>query len=193
VDIIESSSVGVSGTWGQGVSTTEQGSTSVDIIESSSTGVSGTWGQDVSTTEQGSTSVDIIQSSSVGVSGTWGQDVSSTADGLHPADGDSSTQSSTDEGKSTINISATTEQVRTTEFTGTESQECDVKDISLLYAQYVLRTRGGSSDGDVLISGHDIPLQFIVSVLELQGTDPRDVTIDNLRNITLLYIMYDLN
>jgi hypothetical protein len=197
------------------VPTTEQGPASTDDEESSSVGISDTPGQDVPTTEQGPTSTDNEESSSAGISDTPGQDLSTIERGAHPADSDSnftsSAQGSTVGGTSNIYVSATTEQDQTTtELTAnavtstsavslasgtepTKPQACDVKDIALLYAQYVLKARGDSSDGSILYNAHEVPMQFIVSVLKLQGTDSHDVTIDNLRNIALLYIMYDFH
>jgi hypothetical protein len=100
-----------------------------------------------------------------------------------------STAVTTQQVQLTTEISTTANYVPVT----TETQACDIKDIALLYVQYVLKSLGENADGNILYSGHEVPVQFFVSVLKMQGVDVRDVTIDNLRNIALLYILYDFH
>jgi hypothetical protein len=105
-------------------------------------------------------------------------------------------------GTEQVSTDVTTQQVQlTTEITTTTTyvpvttkpQACDVKDIALLYLQYVLKSLGENADGNILYNGHKVPVQFFVTVVNMQGADVRDVTTDNLRNIALLYITYDLH
>jgi hypothetical protein len=140
-----------------------------DIEESSTIGTSVTPAQDLSTAEQGSTVTDSEEhmTGTVQVS----MDVTTQQDQL------------------TTEITTTAPYVPVT----TKPHSCDVMDIALLYAQYVLKSLGQNADGNLLYNGHKVPLQFFVRVLNIQGADVRDVTTDNLRNIALLYIIYGLH
>jgi hypothetical protein len=127
--------------------------------------------QDLSTAEQGSTVTDSEESTTAGTSVTPAQDLS------------------TQQVQLTTEITTTVTYVPVT----TKPPACDTQDIALLYVQYVLKSLGQNADGNILYNGHKVPVQFFVRVLNIQGADVRDVTTDNLRNIALLYIIYDLH
>jgi hypothetical protein len=75
----------------------------------------------------------------------------------------------------------------------TKPQACDTNDIALLYAHDALKSLGQNADGNILYNGHEVPLQFFVSALNLLGVDVHNTTIDNLCHIALLYIIYGLH
>jgi hypothetical protein len=140
-----------------------------DREESSIPGTSVTPAQDLSTAEQGSTVTDSEEHM------TGNEQVS--------------TDGTTQQVQLTTEIPTTATYVPVT----TKPQPCDVQDFVLLYVQYVLKSLGENADGNILYNGHKVPVQFFVRVLNIQGTDVRDITTDNLRNIALLYIIYDLH
>ena len=156
-----------------------------------------TLAQDLSTAEQGSTGTDREESTTAGTSVTPAQDLSTAEQGSTVTDSEERIT-----GTEQVSTDVTTQQVQlTTEITTTATYvpvttkppACDTQDIALLYVQYVLKSLGQNADGNILYNGHNVPIQFFVRVLNIQGADVRDVTIDNLRNIALLYIIYDLH
>jgi hypothetical protein len=193
----DNSTPGTSVTPAQDLSTAEQGSTVTDREESSTAVTPVTPAQDLSTAEQDSTVTDREESSTAGTSVTPAQDLSTAEQGPTVTDSEEHMT-----GTEQVSTDVTTQQVQlTTEITTpatyvpvtTKPQACDVKDIALLYVQYVLKSLGENADGNILYSGHEVPVQFFVRVLTLQGADIHDVTTDNLRYIAVLYITYDLH
>ena len=153
--------------------------------------------QDLSTAEQRSTVTDREESSTPRTSATPAQDLSTAEQGSTVTDSEERMT-----GTEQVSTDVTTQQVQlTTEITTTSTyvpvttkpQACDIQDFVLLYVQYVLKSLGENADGNILYNAHKVPVQFFVKVLNIQGTDVRDVTTDNLRNIALLYIIYDLH
>jgi hypothetical protein len=143
-----------------------------------------------------STVINIDESSTAGTNVTPAQGLSTTEQVSTVTDREEHMT-----GTEQVSTDVTTQQVQlTTEITTatyvpvtTKPQACDVKDIALLYVQYVLKSLGENADGNILYSGHKVPVQFFVSVVNMQSVDVRAITTDNLRNIALLYIMYDLH
>jgi hypothetical protein len=159
------------------------------IAELGSSDLSDTAGQDVPTAES-STAEDNEASATAEVSDTPGQDVP-TAESSTAEDNEAS---ATAEVSDTPGQDLWTAETSTVASEGEQSAATerppDASDIALLYAQYLLTSEGERADGEVLYGGQQIPMQFFVSVLKLQDTDLGTATVDNLRTIAQLYVMY---